>query len=162
MDIIPVNKISTFRERIKQFIVGQKILTTIASVTIAIAAGTVIKSFVSNIIFPGVDYLVKDKNKYKGKNKKKYDPISYFHVLIFGKELINFIIVLLVTFGFIYFFMSYMFNIKEKDFNSANASSGQANASGKANGQGNANATVGTESPGGPDSSGGPDLSGSS
>jgi large-conductance mechanosensitive channel len=116
----PSNKIFSFREKMKKFIIRQNILSTIASVTIAIAAGTVIKSLVSDIIFPLYDYLAKDKANYKGINKKNYDPISYFHLLYFGKEFINFIIVLVSTFIFIYFFMSYVFNINRKEIENEN------------------------------------------
>ena len=116
----PANKIFSFREKMKNFIIRQNILSTIASVTIAIAAGTVIKSLVSDIIFPLYDYLAKDKTNYKGINKKNYDPISYFHLLYFGKEFINFIIVLVSTFIFIYFFMSYVFNINRTEIENEN------------------------------------------
>jgi large-conductance mechanosensitive channel len=105
------------RGKIKEFIISQKILTTIAGVTIAISAGTVIKSFVGNILFPFFDFVAKNKKDYKGKNKKKYDPLSYLHFMDFFKELINFILVLVITFLFVYFFMAGLFDIKEKDIN---------------------------------------------
>jgi large-conductance mechanosensitive channel len=129
----------SFREKIKEFIISQKILTTIASVTIAISAGNVIKSFVSDIIFPAFDFLVKNKKDYKGKHKHKYDPLSYVHLIYFFKELINFIVVLIITFLFIYFFMAGLFNIKEKDINVSSAAS--------------AATTVGAENSGGAENS---------
>jgi large-conductance mechanosensitive channel len=117
------------RGKLKEFIISQKILTTIAGVTIAISAGTVIKSFVSDIIFPFFDFIAKNKKDYKGVHKKKYDPLSYLHFMVFFKELINFILVLIITFLFVYFFMAGLFDIKEKDINKASAASAASVAS---------------------------------
>lgn len=111
--------ILTFREKIKQFIVEDKILSTIASVTVAIAAGNVIKSFVNDVIFPAFDLVFKQK----GKKNKNYDPISYFHLIVFGKEFVTFMLVLVITFLFINFFISNIFNISKKDLKNATSTS---------------------------------------
>lgn len=105
------------QEKIKEFIISQNVLSMVASVTIAVAAGTVIKSFVIDILFPIFDFVFKNKNNYKGKNRNNYDPLSYLHVIYFFKEVLNFIIVLIITFLFVYFFMAWLFNMKEKDIN---------------------------------------------
>lgn len=119
--------------KIKDFIISQNVLSMVASVTIAVAAGTVIKSFVIDILFPTIDFVFKNKNNYKGKNRDNYDPLSYLHLIYFFKEVLNFIIVLIITFLFIYFFMAWLFNIKEKDIN--NDSSSNSAAAGTAAGQ---------------------------
>ena len=119
--------------KIKDFIISQNVLSMVASVTIAVAAGTVIKSFVIDILFPTIDFVFKNKNNYKGKNRDNYDPLSYLHLIYFFKEVLNFIIVLIITFLFIYFFMALLFNIKEKDIN--NDSSSNSAAAGTAAGQ---------------------------
>jgi len=118
--------ILSIREKIKEFIVSQNILSMIASVTIAVAAGTVIKSFVTDILFPIIDFVFKNKNNYKGKNRNNYDPLSYLHVIFFLKEVLNFIIVLVITFLFIYFFMAWLFNLKEKDINHDSSNNSEA------------------------------------
>ena len=61
--------ILSIREKIKEFIVSQNILSMIASVTIAVAAGTVIKSFVTDILFPIIDFVFKNKNNYNNCNR---------------------------------------------------------------------------------------------
>ena len=50
------------QEKIKEFIISQNVLSMVASVTIAVAAGTVIKSFVIDILFPIFDFVFKNKN----------------------------------------------------------------------------------------------------
>ena len=112
--------------KIKEFIVSQSILSMVASVTIAVAAGTVIKSFVTDILFPTIDLVFKNKNNYKGKNRNNYDPLSYLHLIFFFKEMLNFIIVLVITFLFIYFFMAWLLNLNEKDINNVSSNNSAA------------------------------------
>ena len=112
--------------KIKEFIVSQSILSMVASVTIAVAAGTVIKSFVTDILFPIIDLVFKNKNNYKGKNRNNYDPLSYLHLIYFFKEMLNFIIVLVITFLFVYFFMAWLLNLNEKDINNVSSSNSAA------------------------------------
>jgi len=98
--------VNNFRKNLKEFLTSQNIIGTIASVTIAVSAGNMIRSFVNDIIFPTFYLLVKKKHT------KKFIPISYEHVSMFGKEFITFLLVLICTFYFIIKFMLVLFDIK--------------------------------------------------
>lgn len=125
------NGVNNFRKNLKEFLTSQNIIGTIASVTIAVSAGNMIRSFVNDIIFPTFYLLIKKKHT------KKFKPISYEQASIFGKEFITFLLVLVCTFYFIIKFMMVLFDIKpnsatSKATNSTNTISGDI-ASGNAN-----------------------------
>ena len=125
------NGVNNFRKNLKEFLTSQNIIGTIASVTIAVSAGNMIRSFVNDIIFPTFYLLIKKKHT------KKFKPISYELASIFGKEFITFLLVLVCTFYFIIKFMMVLFDIKpnsatSKATNSTNTISGDI-ASGNAN-----------------------------
>jgi large-conductance mechanosensitive channel len=113
------NGVNNFRKNLKEFLTSQNIIGTIASVTIAVSAGNMIRSFVNDIIFPTFYLLVKKKHT------KKFKPISYEQASLFGKEFITFLLVLVCTFYFIIKFMMVLFDIKP-NMNSATAATSKA------------------------------------
>ena len=78
------DEISNLRTNLASFINSLNILGTTAGVIIAIAAGDMIRSFVRDIIFPSMYYLL--KYKIGG----EFSPIDSAHVSRFGKEVISF------------------------------------------------------------------------
>ena len=99
--------VSSFRAKLKEFINSENILGTTAGVTIAIAAGNMIQSFVKEIIFPSIYYVL--KYKFGG----EFSPIDSAHLSRFGKEFTSFTFVLIFTFIFIKYVLEFLFNIGE-------------------------------------------------
>jgi len=104
-----INQVTSLRKNISEFINSQNIIGTISGVTIAISAGNTIRSFVNEIIFPILYYILKSKTK-----TSEFSPISYEHLSIFGKELITFIFVLISTFYFVKIVMAQLFDLNMK------------------------------------------------
>jgi len=104
---IGINKITGLREQIRQFITSDNILGTMSGVTIAIATGTMIQSFVKEIIFPSIYYILKYKTG------GEFSPINSLNVNKFLKEFITFLFVLIVTFVFVKYVLDFIFNFKE-------------------------------------------------
>ena len=102
-----INKVSNLRKTIGEFIDSQNIVGTVAGFTIAFSAGNTIRSFVNEIIFPAIYYLLRNQLK-----AKEYSPISYQHIATFSKELVTFILVLIGTIIFIKVIMSYLFQVE--------------------------------------------------
>ena len=103
-----INQVTSLRKNISEFINSQNIIGTISGVTIAISAGNTIRSFVNEIIFPILYYILKSKTK-----TSEFSPISYEHLSIFGKELMTFLFVLISTFYFVKIVMAQLFDIKQ-------------------------------------------------
>ena len=95
--------LSNLRNNLASFINSQNILGTTAGVIIAIAAGDMIRSFVRDIIFPSMYYLL--SYKIGG----EFSPIDSSHVTRFGKEVISFIFILILTYFFIKNILQYLF-----------------------------------------------------
>ena len=111
-----LNRVTNFRKTLKEFITTQNIIGGIASFTVAVSASNMIRSFVAEIIFPTF-YLFLDK-----KQSKKFTPISYEHIAIFGKEFFTFLLVLICTFYFVIKFMTFLFDIKSVTNNTSSNS----------------------------------------
>jgi large-conductance mechanosensitive channel len=118
-----INVVNNFRKTLKEFLTSQNIIGTIASVTVAVSAGNMIRSFVAEIIFPTF-YLL-----FKKKHSKKFSPISYEHVAIFGKEFITFLLVLMCTFYFVIKFMAFLFGTKFTTENTSPTTTTSSNSS---------------------------------
>ncbi len=103
-----LTKVSDLRENLRQFISADNILGTLSGVTIAIAAGKMITSFVSDIIFPTIYYLLKYKSS------GEFSPIKTENFSRFGKEFISFSFVVLITFVFVKYVLEFLFDIKGK------------------------------------------------
>ena len=103
-----LSKVSDLREKLKQFISSDNILGTLSGVTIAIAAGKMITSFVSEIIFPSIYYILKYKSS------GEFSPINSESISRFGKEFISFLFVVIITFIFVKYVLEFMFDIKGK------------------------------------------------
>ena len=118
-----LSKVSDLREKLKQFISSDNILGTLSGVTIAIAAGKMITSFVSEIIFPSIYYILKYKSS------GEFSPINSESISRFGKEFISFLFVVIITFIFVKYVLEFMFDIKGKPLvKSATAAAEQASA----------------------------------
>ena len=114
-----IDSVYSFREKLKDFINSENILGTTAGVTIAISAGNMIQSFVKEIIFPSIYYVL--KYKFGG----EFSPINTTNISRFGKEFTTFTFVLIFTFIFIKYVLVFLFNIrqdetKKKQFNNNN------------------------------------------
>lgn len=92
---------STF-EDFKSFIVGNNILTTMAAVTIGFSTGTMIRSFVGDILLPSVYAVFVNRiSTLQG----AFAPISTLNLDNFVKELITWIMVIVFT----YLIIDYVF-----------------------------------------------------
>ena len=98
--------VSNLQENLKQFINSENIIGTMAGVTIAIAAGNMIQSFVKEIIFPSIYYFLKYKKL------GDFSPIDTAHISRFGKEFITFIFVVIITFIFIKYVLEVFLNMR--------------------------------------------------
>jgi len=98
--------VSNLRENIKIFIISENIIGTMAGVTIAIAAGNMIQSFVKEIIFPSIYYFLKYKKL------GDFSPIDAAHISKFGKEFITFTFVVIITFIFIKYILELFLNMR--------------------------------------------------
>lgn len=123
------DEISNLRTNLASFINSLNILGTTAGVIIAIAAGDMIRSFVRDIIFPSMYYLL--KYKIGG----EFSPIDSAHVSRFGKEVISFIFILMLTYFFIKNILQNFFD--EKNNMAKNTQNKNGNGSNQSNTQNN-------------------------
>jgi large-conductance mechanosensitive channel len=107
------------RDQLKQFLKNNDVVTTISGVTVAVAAGNMIRSFVNEIVFPIFYYLI--KTKYNG----DFSPINAKNIAKFSKESMAFIFTLIATYLFVKYLLRFMFQFdgtikdkKEKNNNS--------------------------------------------
>ena len=93
------NELKYLGSNIKTFIITNNILTTMAAVTIAFSTGTMIRSLVSDIILPGIYALIIKKVKHVNSFLKgAFAPINTLNVDNFLKEIISWIMVIIVTY----------------------------------------------------------------
>ncbi len=98
-------------EGIKDFIIKNNLLTTMASVTVGLVSSDFIKSLVSDIIFPLLVLLMRMTHI-----KFLQVPISNntnFHFRNFFQSTVSLVISILVTYFFITYVSSFVNNIKE-------------------------------------------------
>jgi len=113
------------RDQIKTFIQSNDIITTISGVTVAVAAGNMIRAFVNEIVFPVFYYLI--DTKYNG----DFSPINSKNIAKFSKETIAFIFTLIATYVFVKYLLRFMFGdgiIKDTDKAKAAAAAAAAGA----------------------------------
>ncbi len=92
---------------LKTFIIQNKILGTIAGVTIAFSSGTMIRSLVGDIILPTI-YLLMGKM-----GIETFNPLPPVNVASFLKEFVSWGFVIIITFMLIdYIFKKYVWKIK--------------------------------------------------
>ena len=106
--------VDTFNQ-LKKFIVDNNIVGTSAGVCIGFAAKDVIQSMVSDIMVPAVLFLLR---KFHIDFLKKYLPETSKNSLDLGsfvKQIISFIIILIVSFIFIKISFDYLLRIKSPD-----------------------------------------------
>lgn len=93
------NEIRYLGSNIKTFIITNNILTTMAAVTIAFSTGTMIRSLVSDIILPSIYSLIIKKVKHVNMFLKgAFAPINTMNLDNFLKEIISWIMVIIVTY----------------------------------------------------------------
>lgn len=100
----------------KDFIISNNIITTMAAVTIAFSTGTMIRSLAGDIILPALYALIFSRFKsFSG----AFAPINKLNTDNFIKELLSWIIVIIVTFLLIgYVFRLWLTTAKKKEDNS--------------------------------------------
>ena len=92
---------------LKTFIIENKILGTIAGVTIAFSSGIMIRSLVGDIILPTI-YLLLSKI-----GISTFTPLPIVNLSVFVKEFVSWLFVLIITFMLIdYIFKKYVWKIK--------------------------------------------------
>jgi len=110
-DFVPsLAPISSFREQLTDFVEGSNVLGTMTGVSIGLAFKQVVWAFVNEIVFPLLYTLTKFKI---GKDGREFSPISKEHASRFAKEVIVFILVLIMTYLFIQYFVKTLLNIKK-------------------------------------------------
>lgn len=110
-DFIPtLAPISSFRQQLTDFVEGSNVLGTMTGVSIGLAFKQAVWAFVNEIVFPLLYTLTKFKI---GKDGREFSPISKEHFSRFAKELIVFILVLIMTYLFIQYFVKNLLNIKK-------------------------------------------------
>lgn len=102
--------ISSFRQQLTDFVEGSNVLGTMTGVSIGLAFKQAVWAFVNEIVFPLLYTLTKFKI---GKDGREFSPISKEHFSRFAKELIVFILVLIMTYLFIQYFVKNLLNIKK-------------------------------------------------
>jgi large-conductance mechanosensitive channel len=104
-----LSQVFTLRDQLKVFISENNVLGTMAGTGAAFATGNMIKSFVSEIIFP----LMYTIFGYKGSlGDGEFSPISTKHASKFGKEFLTFLLVISVTFFFIKYVVAVLFGLR--------------------------------------------------
>jgi large-conductance mechanosensitive channel len=94
-----IQGIPEFNTGLKNFIIQNNILTTMAAVTIAFSTGTFIRSFVGDIFMPILYSVFISRTSLKKKvGLHAFKPISGSNVDNFVKELCSWIFVILFTF----------------------------------------------------------------
>lgn len=98
---------------LKSFLIQNNILTTMAAVTMAFSTGTMIRSLVADIILPGIYFLILSRVKVVSSViSGAFAPISHVNIDNFLKEILSWIVVIIVTFILIeYVVRRYFFNI---------------------------------------------------
>lgn len=85
----------------KSFVIENNIITTMSAVTIAFSTGTMIRSFVCDILMPAIYGLFVSRiNVLNG----AFAPISKLNLDNFIKEFVTFIFVVITIFLFVYYF----------------------------------------------------------
>ena len=113
---------------LKDFLIQNNILTTVAAVTIAFSAGTFIRSLVSDIILPSVYSLLRASkiNLLNG----AFKSVSSLNADNFIKELLQFVLVIVFTFVIIVYVFDSLVMTKKKVVETESRS--QANTAGSA------------------------------
>jgi len=113
-------------------------MTTMAGVTIAFSTGTMIRSFVGDIVMPALYAFINFSLKRRVGENTAFASISAFGVDKFIKEFITWVLVIVLTYVFIVFIMKrYVGTVKPADAkekqmqpNTANANANASAASG--------------------------------
>lgn len=66
-----INNIMNLRKNMSDFINSQNIIGTISGITIAVSAGNTIRSFVNELIFPTLYYILEKKIKVRCSGKDR-------------------------------------------------------------------------------------------
>jgi large-conductance mechanosensitive channel len=101
---------------IKQFIISNNIVGTSAGVCVALAAKDGIQSLVSDIIIPSVLLLL---NSLHIESLKKYLPSTstgHLNINNFIKQMITFILVIIISFLFVKIAFGYLLGIPENKY----------------------------------------------
>lgn len=99
--MIPTLPNTHFVSDFKQFVIENNIITTMSAVTIAFSTGTMIRSFVTDIMLPAIYALFVRRIKTLD---GAFAPISKMNLDNFIKEFVTFIFVVISIFLFIYYF----------------------------------------------------------
>ena len=96
---------------LKSFLVNNNILTTMAGVTIAFSTGTMIRSLVGDVILPMFYSFVRTLNSIPivGFKYKAFAPFTAANFDSFIKELLTWIVVVVITYYFIDYLMKQYF-----------------------------------------------------
>ena len=101
----------SIRGKLKQFLLDGNVLGTLGSVTIAFSFGNMVRSFVNEIMFPTIYHYTASKST------GEFLPINKSNISRFSKEFITLLLVILCTYLFVKFVLTYMFNIGDNDLN---------------------------------------------
>ena len=101
---------------LKKFILGNNIIGTSAGVCIALAAKDSIQSMVNNVILPLLLIFIQKLNITYLKDYLPTSGTSNLDVTSFIKNMITFILVVLVSFLFVKFAFEYLLNIKYDEY----------------------------------------------
>ena len=111
------------REQLKQFLKNNDVVTTISGVTVAVAAGNMIRSFVNEIVFPIFYFVIKTKHN------GEFSPIDAKNIAKFSKESLAFIFTLIATYLFVKYLLKFMFSfdgtVKDKKETNNNSQEGE-------------------------------------
>lgn len=99
----------SIRGKLKQFLLDGNVIGTLGSVTIAFSFGNMVRSFVNEILFPTIYHYTANKST------GEFLPINKANVSRFSKEFITLLLVILCTYFFVKFVLTYMFNIGDGD-----------------------------------------------
>jgi len=98
-------------DSLKEFIISNNIITTMAAVTIAFSTGTMIRSLAGDIILPALYAIIFYRFK---RFSGAFAPINKLNTDNFIKELLSWIIVIIITFILIgYVFRIWLTNAKK-------------------------------------------------
>jgi large-conductance mechanosensitive channel len=92
---------TSFVSDFKTFIIENNIITTMSAVTIAFSTGTMIRSFVCDILLPAIYALFLKRIRVLN---GAFAPINRMNLDSFVKEFVTFIFVVLTIFLFVYYF----------------------------------------------------------
>jgi large-conductance mechanosensitive channel len=88
-------------DEFKNFLIDNRIITTLVGVIIAYSAWELIQSFVGDIILPTIYFLFLQRITNKNASNI-FEPMNKLNIPNFIKELVSFIIVLMITFFMIF------------------------------------------------------------